>query len=41
MIHDYTTDKPSFVQVKEGHYIYANQKEIKEYQNELKGRKGI
>lgn len=33
--HDYTTDQPVWMMIEEGHYILANQKEIKEYKQEL------
>ena len=30
-VHDYSVDKPKMVQLKENHFIYANEKEVKEY----------
>lgn len=30
-IHDYTTDKPEFVNIGHDHYVYGNKKEIEEY----------
>ena len=33
--HDYTTDKPAFVEIEPGHFIYANQKEQNEYREIL------
>lgn len=35
-IHDYSVDKPKMVEIKEGHFIYANEKEIEMYKKELK-----
>ena len=29
--HDYTTDKPAFVEIEPGHFVFANQKEQNEY----------
>lgn len=34
-VHDYSTDKPSMREIREGHFIYCNQKEFEEYQKEL------
>ncbi len=36
MMHDYHEDKPVMREIKEGHFIYANDKEYKAYQQELK-----
>ena len=33
--HDYTTDKPAFVEIEPGHFVYANQKEQNEYREIL------
>ena len=33
--HDYTVDKPSMVEIKPNHFVWANQAEIKKYQKEL------
>ncbi|HEP1663359.1 Oligopeptide transport ATP-binding protein amiF [Streptococcus pyogenes] len=33
--HDYTLDKPSMVEIKPNHFIWANQAEIEKYQKEL------
>ena len=33
--HDYTTDKPAFVEIEPGHFVYANQKEQNEYREML------
>ncbi|HEP4035457.1 TPA: ATP-binding cassette domain-containing protein [Streptococcus pyogenes] len=33
--HDYTLDKPSMVEIKPNHFVWANQAEIEEYQKEL------
>ena len=30
-IHDYSEDKPEFVEIEPGHFVYANKKEIEEY----------
>lgn len=30
-VHDYTTDKPEFVNIGHDHYVYGNKKEIEEY----------
>ncbi|MDO5716998.1 MAG: ABC transporter ATP-binding protein [Tissierellia bacterium] len=35
-IHDYSTDKPSMVEIKPGHFIYANAAEVEEYKKEIK-----
>lgn len=32
--HDYTLDKPSMVEIKPNHFVWANQAEIEKYQNE-------
>ncbi len=34
-IHDYRTDKPSFVEITEGHFVYANEKEVIEMKKKL------
>ena len=34
--HDYAIDTPSFTEIEPGHFIYANQKELEQYQKELK-----
>ncbi|HFD5002576.1 TPA: ATP-binding cassette domain-containing protein [Streptococcus pyogenes] len=33
--HDYTLDKPSMVEIKQNHFVWANQAEIEKYQKEL------
>ena len=33
--HDYTTDKPAFVEIEPGHFVYANQNEQHEYRDML------
>ena len=35
-MHDYSEDKPSWVEIKSGHYVWGNQKEIEQYQKVLK-----
>ncbi|MDY6062638.1 MAG: ATP-binding cassette domain-containing protein [Erysipelotrichaceae bacterium] len=35
-IHDYSVDKPSWQEIKDGHFIWANQKEMEEYRNKIK-----
>ena len=35
IIHDYAVDKPSFREIKEGHFIYANDVEFEKYKKEL------
>lgn len=35
-IHDYSTDKPIFKEVKPGHFVYGNEKEFAQYQQDLK-----
>lgn len=35
--HDYSKEKPIFQEIKEGHFILANSKEMEEYRKELKG----
>lgn len=34
-IHDYSVDKPSWVEILPGHFIYANEKELAEYKAEI------
>lgn len=34
--HDYTLDKPSMVEIKPNHFVWANQAEIEKYQNKTK-----
>ena len=35
-VHDYTTDLPSLKEIKEGHFIYCNDKEFEDYKKILK-----
>ncbi len=35
-IHDYTQDGPVWYEIKPGHFVYGNQKELEQYQKELK-----
>lgn len=35
-VHDYRVDKPKLHEIKEGHFVHANQKEIEEYKKVLK-----
>lgn len=35
-VHDYSVDKPSMKEVKEGHFIYCNDKEFEEYKKIIK-----
>jgi oligopeptide transport system ATP-binding protein len=35
-VHDYSTDKPVWYEIKPGHFVYGNQKELEEYRKELK-----
>jgi len=35
-MHDYSEDKPSFEEVKTGHYVWGNTKEIEEYKKVIK-----
>lgn len=35
-IHDYSVDKPKWVEILPGHFIYANDKEVAEYQEQIK-----
>ena len=35
-VHDYSTDKPSLVEIKPGHLIYCNHKELEDYKKILK-----
>ena len=37
-VHNYSTDKPEMVEIKEGHFIYANNEELALYQQELKDK---
>ena len=34
--HDYSVDKPSWVEIEEGHMVWANQKELSKYREMLK-----
>ena len=34
--HDYTVDKPTLREVAPGHFVHCNEKEFKEYQEQLK-----
>ena len=34
-VHDYMTDKPAWLEITPGHFIYANQKEFESYQKDL------
>ena len=36
LVHDYRTDKPELHEITPGHYIYCNQQELLNYQQELK-----
>ena len=36
-MHDYSEDKPSWIEISEGHFIYANSKELEGYKNEISG----
>lgn len=38
-IHDYKTDKPMWTEIKKGHFIWANNKELEEYRKELEESK--
>ncbi len=33
--HDYSTDKPSWVEIEEGHFVWGNEKELKKYRDML------
>ncbi len=35
-IHDYSVDEPIWCEIKPGHFVYGNQKELSQYQKELK-----
>jgi oligopeptide transport system ATP-binding protein len=35
-MHDYTTDKPSFQEIKPGHFIWANAEEMEKYRREIR-----
>jgi oligopeptide transport system ATP-binding protein len=35
-VHDYSQDKPVWYEIKPGHFVYGNQKELEEYRKELK-----
>lgn len=35
-VHDYSVDKPKLVEIKPGHFVYANEAEIENYKKELK-----
>lgn len=39
-MHDYSKDKPKLLEIKPGHFIYANEKEFAEYQKEIKVNEG-
>jgi len=34
-LHNYENDKPQWVEIKEGHFIWANEKEVTQYESEL------
>lgn len=34
--HDYTVDKPKWTEIKPGHFVWANEQEIKVYQKQIK-----
>jgi len=34
-MHDYSVDKPKWVEIKPNHFIYANDKELAEYKTKL------
>lgn len=34
--HDYTIDKPKWIEIKPGHFVWANEQEIKVYQKQIK-----
>ena len=34
-IHDYTTDLPVWTEIRSGHYVYGNHKELAQYRAEL------
>lgn len=34
-IHDYSKDKPSWVEIEKGHYVYASEKEVSMYKKEM------
>lgn len=36
--HDYETDKPSMVEIRPGHYVWANQAELARYKEALKNK---
>jgi ABC-type oligopeptide transport system ATPase subunit len=36
-MHDYSVDKPKLHEIKPGHFIYANEKELAQYKKEIKG----
>ncbi len=35
-MHDYSVDKPTFSEVKPGHFVYGNEKELEGYRNEIR-----
>ena len=35
-VHDYSVDKPVWEEIKKGHFVYGNQKELEAYRKELK-----
>ena len=35
-VHHYKEDKPSLQEIKKGHFVYANEEEMKEYRKGLK-----
>ncbi len=37
-VHDYSVDKPEWVEIKDGHYVYANKKEQAEYKKKIAER---
>lgn len=35
-VHDYSVDKPVWEEIKDGHFVYGNQKELEEYRKEIR-----
>lgn len=35
-MHDYSVDKPVWEEIKDGHFVYGNQKELEEYRKEIR-----
>ena len=37
-VHDYSKEKPSFQEIRPGHFVYASDSEMEQYRRELDGQ---